>query len=79
MQYHLAKHKETNTDHRSSATENGGSSSSPSAVNAPAAIMKQRYMNPPMDHQPQHPMYPGHPPPGGPMMHNNPGNEEINE
>lgn len=83
LQYHLTKHKETNTDYRpstSSAAENGGASSSPSSSSAAAGMMKPKYMNSPMDHPhpPQHPMYAGHPPPGGPMIHSNPGNRHVN-
>ncbi|CAF2348191.1 unnamed protein product [Rotaria sp. Silwood2] len=81
LQYHLAKHKETNTDYRPSpptpsAADSGGSSSSPSSSNAPATLMKQKYMNSPIDHQQQqqqHPMYTNQPTPGGPMPHNNAG------
>jgi hypothetical protein len=74
LQYHLAKHKETNTDHRpsSSTTDNGGSLS-PTSTNA-SAMIKQKYMNPPIDlhqqHQ-QHPMYANQSMPSGPILHNN--------
>jgi hypothetical protein len=69
LQYHLAKHKDTNTDYRPSpstpSTADSCGSSSPSSTNTSATLMKQKYMSPSIDHQ-QHPMYPNHPPPGGP-------------
>jgi hypothetical protein len=82
LQYHLAKHKDTNTDFRPSpstpANADNCGSSSPSSANPSAAMMKQKYMGSPMDHQ-QHPMYPNQPPPGGPMLHNPPGNRKTDE
>ncbi|CAF1139933.1 unnamed protein product [Rotaria sordida] len=68
LQYHLAKHKETNTDNRSSSTvmstaDNNGSSP-PTSTN-----MKQKYMNVSLDQQ--HPMYPNQSIPTGPILHNN--------
>lgn len=92
LQYHLAKHKETNTDYRPSpatpSTADSAGSSSPSSSNAQGALMKQKYMNSPMDHPqpplpppppppPQHPMYGNQPPTGPPMQHNNPGISNI--
>ncbi|CAF4050184.1 unnamed protein product [Rotaria sp. Silwood2] len=67
LQYHLAKHKETNTDNRPSSStiptvDNNGSSSPTSAS------MKQKYMNVSMDQQ--HPMYPNQSMPTGPILHN---------
>ncbi|CAF1234918.1 unnamed protein product [Rotaria sordida] len=83
LQYHLAKHKETNTDYRPSpptpsTADSCGSSSSPSSSNTPATLMKQKYMNSSIDHQQQqqqqqHPMYTNQPTAGGPMPHNNAG------
>jgi hypothetical protein len=69
LQYHLAKHKETNTDFRPSSsapsTADNSGSSSPTSANA-SAMMKQKYMNPPFDHhqqqpQPQHQQHQQHP------------------
>lgn len=84
LQYHLAKHKEANTDHRPtpstpSTAESGGSLSSSSSAGAQSAMMKQKYMNPPMDHPQQHPMYSNHAMPGGPPMHNPSGRTSSNE
>ncbi|CAF1094443.1 unnamed protein product [Adineta steineri] len=81
LQYHLAKHKEANTDHRPSSstptTADNSGSLSPTSVNT-SSMMKQKYMNPPIDHpqqqqqqHQQHPMYSNQPMPGGPMLHNN--------
>jgi hypothetical protein len=85
LQYHLAKHKETNTDFRSAATTpstaDGCGSSSPSSANAAAALVKPKYINPPMDHHQQqqhHPMYPNPPVTGGPVLHNSAG-KKIND
>jgi hypothetical protein len=79
LQYHLAKHKEANTDYRPSpttpSTADSCGSSSPSSTNPSATLMKQKYMSPPIDHQQQqHPMYPNQSTPGGPVLHNNAGN-----
>ncbi|UJR27516.1 hypothetical protein I4U23_008800 [Adineta vaga] len=74
LQYHLAKHKETNTDYRPSpstpSTADSCGSSSPSSANASAALMKQKYMNSSTDHQQQHSMYPNQPTTSGPGLHN---------
>lgn len=86
LQYHLAKHKESNSDYRPSpstpSTADSGGSSSPSSANPQPPFMKQKYMSPPVDHhqqqqqqqpqpqQSQHSMYPSHPAPGGPPPHN---------
>jgi hypothetical protein len=76
LQYHLAKHKDINTEHRPSSstpsTGDTGGSLSPTSANA-SAIMKQKYMNPPIDHhqQQQQPMYTNQSMPGGPVLHNN--------
>jgi hypothetical protein len=76
LHYHLAKHKEANTDVRPTppSTTDNDRSSSPTATNA-TAMMKPKYINPPMDHQQQqpHPMYPNQTAPGGPILHNNAG------
>ncbi|CAF0785666.1 unnamed protein product [Adineta ricciae] len=76
LQYHLAKHKEANTDHRPSssstpsATDNGGS------VSPTSAMMRSKHMNPPGDLPPQqHPMYANQPMPSGPMMHGSMGGQ----
>ncbi len=70
LQYHLAKHKDANTDFRpspsaSSTADNVGSAS-------PTSVMKQKYMNTSMDQPQQHPMYSNPSAPGAPMHHNNP-------
>ncbi len=86
LQYHLAKHKETNTDYRPSpptpSTADSFASSSPSSTNASATLMKQKYMNSPIDHpqqqqQQQHSMYSNQPTAGGPILHNSAGNRKI--
>ncbi len=84
LQYHLAKHKETNTDYRPSpstpSTADSCGSSSASSTNPTATLMKQKYMSPPIDHhhqQQQHPMYPNQPTTGGPLLHNSAGNRRI--
>ena len=66
LHYHLAKHKEANTDHRPAvaAPDNSRSSLSPTSMNGGPAYMKQKYPNAPMD--PQHQPYPMYPHPGGP-------------
>ena len=84
LQYHLAKHKEANTDYRPtlstpSTAESGGSVSSSSSTGVQSAMMKQKYMNPPMEHPQQHPMYSNHAMPGGPPMHNPAGRTPSNE
>ena len=62
LQYHLAKHKDGTIDHRpsSSVADNGRSSLSPTSASVSPSLMKQKYANVPMDHQP-HPMYPNQP------------------
>lgn len=78
LQYHLAKHKDKNGEYRPSSSAVADSNGSPSPS---STMMKQKYMNPPMEHQPQphHPMLPNHHPPGNPMMYNNPGNKNTDE
>ena len=83
LQYHLAKHKEANTDYRPSPStpstaDSGASLSSPSSAGTQASLMKQKYMSPPIDHQhQQHPIYHNQPNPGGPPLHANPGRNEL--
>ena len=66
LHYHLAKHKESNTDHRPSPsmTDNNRASLSPTSINGAPGYMKPKYPNAPMD--PQHQPYPMYPHPGGP-------------
>jgi hypothetical protein len=77
LQYHLAKHKETNTDYRpsssTSSTADNGGSASPTSINT-TGVMKQKYMNTSADHQQQqqHPMYSNQSIPGASVHHNNP-------
>ena len=67
LQYHLAKHKEANTDFRPSPSASSTADNSGSA--SPTSAMKPKYMNPTTDQPHQHPMY-SHPP-GPPGLHNN--------
>ncbi|UJR21654.1 hypothetical protein I4U23_024731 [Adineta vaga] len=76
LQYHLAKHKEVNTDHRPSSsstpsTVDNNGALSPTSSNA-SAMMRQKHMNSSGDLQQQpHPMYMNQSMPGGPVLHNN--------
>jgi len=87
LQYHLAKHKENNTDYRPSpstpSTADSGVSSSASSTNQSATYMKQKYMNTSMDsqhhhqqqqqqQQQQYSMYLSQSNTGNPHSHNNP-------
>ena len=80
LQYHLAKHKESNSNQRTAPTtpstaESAGSLSTPSPTIAQPGMIQPKYMNPPMDphvqqHHQQYATYPGHQIPGGPQLHN---------
>jgi hypothetical protein len=77
LQYHLAKHKESNNDYRPppstpSTADSCGSAASPSSATAQVALMKHKYMNPSTDHhlQQPHPIYSSHPVSSGPPSHN---------
>jgi hypothetical protein len=76
LQYHLAKHKETNTDYRPSPPTPSTADSCGSSPSS-ATLMKQKYMSPPIDHQQQHPMYPNQSTTGAPSLHNNAGNKRV--
>lgn len=72
LQYHLAKHKEANSEHRSASSNTDISSSTAVQTNAQASMMKQKYATAPINdqhlsqqQQHQHSMYSNHPPPTG--------------